>query len=184
MAWTEEKIARLKELWAEGLSASMVAAKIGGISRNSVIGKSRRLGLPYRNPKNRHRSYVSKRQRRTTIPDRELLASRRHTKARIAATAELLAEQSLPALKAMASIMRETETPKPVIEITDYMGVSLLDLTPLCCRWPLNDPPRGEEFLFCGSPKRDGSVYCDEHHALAYEGKSRKPVYLPKGLVA
>jgi len=43
--WNDERVEQLKKLWAEGKSASQIAAEIGGISRNAVIGKVHRLGL-------------------------------------------------------------------------------------------------------------------------------------------
>jgi GcrA cell cycle regulator len=43
--WTQERIWALKQLWADGLSASQIAAKLGLVSRNAVIGKIHRLGL-------------------------------------------------------------------------------------------------------------------------------------------
>ena len=45
MSWTEERVAKLKELWGKGKTASQIAEIIGGISRNSVIGKAHRLNL-------------------------------------------------------------------------------------------------------------------------------------------
>ena len=39
MSWTEEKVAKLKELWGKGNTASQIAEIIGGISRNAVIGR-------------------------------------------------------------------------------------------------------------------------------------------------
>uniref|UniRef100_UPI0028AB0CB5 GcrA family cell cycle regulator n=1 Tax=Shinella sp. TaxID=1870904 RepID=UPI0028AB0CB5 len=48
MNWTDERVERLKKLWAEGLSASQIAAQLGGVSRNAVIGKVHRLNLPGR----------------------------------------------------------------------------------------------------------------------------------------
>ena len=45
MAWTDERVARLSKLWAEGLSASQIATDLGGVTRNAVIGKVHRLGL-------------------------------------------------------------------------------------------------------------------------------------------
>ena len=38
MSWTEEKVAKLKELWGKA-TASQIAEIIGGISRNAVIGR-------------------------------------------------------------------------------------------------------------------------------------------------
>ena len=45
MSWNEEKVAKLKELWGKGSTASQIAEIIGGISRNAVIGKAHRLNL-------------------------------------------------------------------------------------------------------------------------------------------
>ena len=45
MGWSEEKVNKLKELWGKGKTASQIAEIIGGISRNSVIGKAHRLNL-------------------------------------------------------------------------------------------------------------------------------------------
>ena len=45
MAWTYERIEKLKQLWEEGLTASRIASELGDITRNAVIGKAHRLGL-------------------------------------------------------------------------------------------------------------------------------------------
>src|ERR1700754_2085357 len=45
ISWTDERVELLKRLWSEGLSASQIAAELGGITRNAVIGKVHRLGL-------------------------------------------------------------------------------------------------------------------------------------------
>ena len=44
-SWTAERIEILKQMWAEGRSASEIAQELGGVSRNAVIGKAHRLGL-------------------------------------------------------------------------------------------------------------------------------------------
>ena len=48
MSWTEERIERLKTMWADGATASQIAEDLGGVSRNAVIGKAHRLGLEQR----------------------------------------------------------------------------------------------------------------------------------------
>ncbi|WP_419825127.1 GcrA family cell cycle regulator [Sphingomonas sp.] len=48
MAWTDERIEKLKTLWGQGLTASQIADDLGGVSRNAVIGKAHRLGLESR----------------------------------------------------------------------------------------------------------------------------------------
>src|SRR6476620_7465060 len=45
VTWTDQRVELLKKLWAEGLSASQIAAEIGNVTRNAVIGKVHRLGL-------------------------------------------------------------------------------------------------------------------------------------------
>src|ERR1700744_4433562 len=45
MSWTDERGELLKKLWSDGLSASQIAAELGGITRNAVIGKVHRLGV-------------------------------------------------------------------------------------------------------------------------------------------
>ena len=48
MTWTRERIERLTLLWADRrLTATDIAAKLN-TTRNSVIGKAHRLGLPHR----------------------------------------------------------------------------------------------------------------------------------------
>jgi len=48
MAWTDERIDTLKSMWEKGMTASQIAEKLGGVSRNAVIGKAHRLGLQSR----------------------------------------------------------------------------------------------------------------------------------------
>lgn len=53
--WTEDRIAMLRKLAGEGLSAAQIADRLGGISRNAVVGKAHREkialgGLPF-NPR-------------------------------------------------------------------------------------------------------------------------------------
>ena len=45
--WTEERLADLKRLWADGLSITQIGLEIG-VSRNAVVGKVHRMGLPKR----------------------------------------------------------------------------------------------------------------------------------------
>ena len=61
MSWTDERVELLKKLWTDGLSASQIASRMGGLTRNAVIGKVHRLGLSGRTrparpraPKPRH----------------------------------------------------------------------------------------------------------------------------------
>src|SRR5258708_57399 len=45
LTWSDERVEELKKLWESGLSASQIAAELGNVTRNAVIGKVHRLGL-------------------------------------------------------------------------------------------------------------------------------------------
>src|SRR5258705_9250098 len=45
LTWTDDRVEQLKKLWEAGLSASQIAAELGNVTRNAVIGKVHRLGL-------------------------------------------------------------------------------------------------------------------------------------------
>jgi|TARA_B100001971_G_C18148491_1_gene514469 GcrA cell cycle regulator len=45
MAWTVDKMDKLKRLWGKGNTASQIAQIIGDVTRNAVIGKANRLNL-------------------------------------------------------------------------------------------------------------------------------------------
>ena len=65
MAWTEEQIDQLKDLWSEGLSTSEIGRKLG-VTKNAVVGKAHRLGLPPR-PSPIKRATGSKRPTRSKV---------------------------------------------------------------------------------------------------------------------
>src|SRR5262245_20692880 len=65
--WTDERIARLKELCQRGeLSAAQIANQLG-VTRNSVIGKASRLKLLLRAPPQKHAPPIEKRERRLRV---------------------------------------------------------------------------------------------------------------------
>jgi GcrA cell cycle regulator len=63
--WADERtVAQLKADWVAGLSASMIARRLGGgLTRSAILGKIHRLGLPGRHTTS-HTSRVTMRKRR------------------------------------------------------------------------------------------------------------------------
>ena len=45
LTWSDDRVEQLKKLWEAGLSDSQIAAELGNVTRNAVIGKVHRLGL-------------------------------------------------------------------------------------------------------------------------------------------
>ncbi len=155
--WTEERVARLRELWAEGLSASEIARELGGVTRNAVIGKVHRLRLERRAPSRRG---TAAKNARPAPP------SRRRPPA-VSGTAALkpepeAAQKAMPAPKPRRARL---VFPPPPAEgrIKDIMK-----LTRHTCRWPIGDP--GEEgFAYCGAQVSAGHPYCEHHARMAYQ---------------
>lgn len=66
-AWPEENIKLLVELWGRGHSASQISEIIPGKTRNAIIGKVRRLNLPYRQPLPSFRKAKTKKPRKPRL---------------------------------------------------------------------------------------------------------------------
>ncbi len=156
MSWTDERVEALKKLWAEGLSASQIAAELGGITRNAVIGKVHRLGLSGRAKSS---SSVSKPRRPRAAPS----LSRSSAPRTIGATA--LKAESVP-------LPRPEARPRPaVVEelyIPPHERATILTLTEHRCKWPIGDPST-EDFYFCGRKSESGIPYCAHHASIAYQ---------------
>lgn len=76
--WTPDMVAKLRELWPGELSCAFIAEEIG-VTRNAVLGKSYRLGLPMRvgdgvKRKRKPRVYKPRpRTRRSSTPPKPLV---------------------------------------------------------------------------------------------------------------
>lgn len=153
MSWNDERVETLKKLWSEGLSASQIASRIGGVTRNAVIGKVHRLGLSGRAPTSR------------TSPPRprpRIAAPRRPAKPRFAAVNNVAMRPSYH-LEAEPYVSTYEELDIPVTE-----RKSLLDLVESSCRWPVGDP-QTPEFHFCNRSKVAGLPYCEFHARRAFQ---------------
>ena len=159
MSWTDERVETLKKLWNDGLSASQIAAELGGVTRNAVIGKVHRLGLSGRAKPARSNAPKARTSRQPGIVHRKtrvVTATRGNT----AIKAELQPE--------VASI------PAPVIELPPVSRrLSISNLTERTCRWPIGDPS-SEDFHFCGCDSEPGSPYCSYHSRIAFQPATQR----------
>ena len=148
MGWTDERVALLTKLWADGLSASQIAAELGGITRNAVIGKVHRLGLS-----GRAKSASS--------------SAPRQRKARSSGHMMRVPRASMRGNTALAYDY-EMEPEPELIEIPLEQRKTLLQLTDKTCRWPIGDPG-STEFFFCGGENANEQPYCAYHARVAYQ---------------
>lgn len=47
MAWTDERVAQLKQLWEAGVGTAEIGERLG-MTKNAIIGKAHRIGLKAR----------------------------------------------------------------------------------------------------------------------------------------
>lgn len=155
MAWTDERVAMLRELWSKGLSASQIAVQLGGVSRNAVIGKAHRLGLESR-PSPIRGGGSGSRSRRNRAISRALEAK---------ALRGTMADEEIggePVLAGPGEKISEQPLAPPARPVSDVKE----------CLWPLGDP--GDEgFGFCGKETAPGRPYCANHCSVAYIRKDR-----------
>jgi GcrA cell cycle regulator len=208
MSWTEERIERLKSMWTEGATASEIAEKLGGVSRNAVIGKAHRLGLESRpspvKPGEEHAA-PAKPAKAAAAPAPKAAAPSASAKAGTAAQPHPpRTPQRPPSDMQYRSVgpggfirqgpgdqqapippapPRRLVPAKPSPEVADKTG--LLDLNDRICKWPMGHP--GEpDFHFCGQPSNPGYPYCVAHCGVAYQAQlprrdRRPPPPLPFG---
>src|SRR3974390_39879 len=155
MSWTDEPVETLKKLWADGHSASQIAAELGGITRNAVIGKVHRLGLPGRA---KSTSSAAPRQRKARAPSHMMRIGR-------------------PAIRGNTALAHayeiETEAEPELLDNVIPIGQrrTILELNAQTCRWPVGDPSSGD-FFFCGGNTLEGLPYCAYHSRVAYQPAS------------
>jgi GcrA cell cycle regulator len=157
--WGDKQIEALKGLWADGLTASEIAAQMG-FTRNSVLGKVHRLGLPPR--------AVGIRQR---VPEWKSM-TREERQARADAQARLRRAKRAMAAAGRAFIPPPRIQPPPVVAAPFILALetrpcSLLELNDERCHFPIGEP--GEpDFHFCGADTKAESSYCQHHHKITH----------------
>lgn len=159
--WSEERVDLLMKLWAEGLSASQCASRIGGITRNAVIGKIHRLGLSDLAPRSgkSRASYPKKRKPRNQRPSfKPWLGPDQRKSARIFA-----AEPFVPA-------------PEIIVPQKERRGIA--DLQENQCRWPIGDPQKAD-FHFCNGKQVMGLPYCEHHCRVAFKPPEMRKKKIP-----
>ncbi len=150
MAWTDERIAKLKAGWEGGMTASQIAEQLGeGVTRNAVIGKAHRLGL-----------------------------EARPSPVKAGEEAEAAPVAAAPTPSVAASPVTHAPTaviaPRPIAKKPGRTGkaakTSLLDLNEKVCKWPIGHPG-DSDFHFCGKASQAGFPYCTEHCLVAYQAQ-------------
>lgn len=154
--WTDERVDVLKRLWSEGFSASQIAAEMGGVTRNAVIGKVHRLGLSGRGKSGSPGTPRPRKPRPLAPPVNGVSILRGNT---------VLAPKSAPRPEPqpLPEVRLEEDVVVPLSE-----RVTIMELREFMCRWPMGDPTR-PDFRFCGGRSIAGLPYCNHHARIAYQ---------------
>ncbi|GGK52219.1 GcrA family cell cycle regulator [Salinarimonas ramus] len=175
LTWTDERVERLKTLWQEGRSASAIAAELGGVSRNAVIGKVHRLGLSGRGkaPEKPAPARPRPKQAPAAAAAEEaapVAAPQPSRPITVGANALAAALEPQPARAEAAPLAQPRPAPQPAGEIVVPLSerVTIMDLRESMCRWPMGDPS-SPDFRFCGARSLTGMPYCTHHAQIAYQ---------------
>jgi GcrA cell cycle regulator len=149
------RVELLKQMWADGYSSTVIAARLGGVTRNAVVGKAHRLGLaqrgkaPVRHARPRPKPAPNPAAPRPKQPKREF-------------------SLDIGKPRNLRPPLPGQPLPPPAAE--DVARIATLDLEPHHCRWPTGDPLEAGATrpLFCGKKKSPGLPYCPDHARRAY----------------
>ena len=165
MNWTDERVEKLKKLWSEGLSASQIAAQLGGVSRNAVIGKVHRLCLPGRAKAGGSTTTATRTKRpATSAPRAPNYAARIATRSVTRSTGSTVMKDEM----VIDAVEDQDVAPVSNVVVPMSRRLALTQLTDRTCKWPIGDPMK-DEFHFCGNDSPDTSPYCTFHAKLAYQ---------------
>src|SRR6202158_5264405 len=164
LTWTDDRVEQLKKLWEGGLSASQIAAELGNVTRNAVIGKVHRLGLSRRA---KSPSSAAPRQRKAARPAQHMMRVARPVSRGNTALAHAFEVELEPDPVAYDNVVPMSQR------------LSLLELNEATCHWPIGDPSSAE-FFFCGGQALNSLSYFAHHSRIAYQPASDRRRQPPK----
>ena len=138
--WSENDDATLRRMAAEGAWACEIGEALGR-SKNSVIGRSHRLGV-------------------------QLLGGKSGPKPQQAAKPRAPCPVKSPVLPVERAVTLVIPPIAPLPAETFPQMIRLVQLRERTCRWPYGDPKQ-DSFRFCGKETDGTGPYCAEHHAMS-----------------
>ncbi|TCD16500.1 GcrA family cell cycle regulator [Oricola cellulosilytica] len=173
MSWTDERVELLKKLWTDGLSASQIAAQLGGVTRNAVIGKVHRLKLSGRA---KSPSSGAPKMKRPSAPRPSAPRNGGYSGGGRGGTTTVTHAVGATMVKSevgLQTLAKADHRPIEDIIVPISKHVALVDLNENTCKWPQGDPLT-DEFHFCGHQSEESSPYCKYHARLAFQPSSER----------
>jgi GcrA cell cycle regulator len=151
--WSENAVARLRELWSEGHSTAEIGRRLG-VSKNAVVGKAHRLDLSARPSPIKGGAPIGSRPRQAKV---------------IPKLTDMVPLSSCAPTPCEAAAAARREPRPPRAPVPRNLAVSR---TETCC-WPIGSP-RHPGFQYCDTPALVGKPYCEDHANMAYRPVRRR----------
>lgn len=152
--WPPEKKAKLRELWESGASVVQIGAEMG-MTKNQIVGKAHRMGLPPRE------SPIKR------ADDGSRINPPRASRPTPPALADLLGMAAAP--NSAVSALPPPSAPPRYLSHPSVAGAPRPRPDPdsrFACAWPMGEPGT-PGFTYCGEHVVIGRSYCPDHHAEA-----------------
>ena len=162
VAWTDELIDNLRELWRQGFTCLQIAQKLGFTSRSVVSGKLWRLGIDAGAKENTRSGALVARVRK---------ARERKVKPPPKAPKEPPMKFSYDRTGLKSGPAKAPPPLQPALRCEDIYGIPQRHWQG--CSWiegeVRNDTLQGQGWYWCNAPRRQGSSWCPHHHARVYK---------------
>lgn len=164
--WCAEEDARLRALWAEGLSNVAIAQRMGR-AKNSIVGRSHRLQLPSRpSPIIRGAEPAPPRPQRINNP-RGSQAAPGDTLSQLIPAVVLPATRMTTGGREVAMDTRRDAVRGPTLATTQGKPAAFGAVgAARQCQWITND---GRPWRFCDAPSVPGRSWCAHHFARVFQ---------------
>lgn len=157
--WTEKMESRLRELWAEGHSTAEIARRMG-TTKNSVVGKAHRLGLP-----SRPSPIIKDGRPRAPSPLSRVARQQAVRLPALASIAAVVAPRVEGRARQEAQHARGSIVAQP-LQVEEPPRVAFKPRKPTACCWPTGE---GKAIRFeCEAASLLGKPYCQSHASRAY----------------
>lgn len=143
MAWTEERDAQLRALWADPTRSTRQIGLEMGVTKSAAVGRAHRLKLPPRGSPIRTGAGTRKAAQRRTAPPP-------------APSRESVARSPLAVIPLVPASAPPPRIPR------------LSTAQERACRFIAGEPA-GAATIFCDAPTLRGSSYCPAHHARCWQ---------------
>lgn len=160
LGWTDERTEEAKRLWLEGFSAAQIAKKLGGVTRNAVLGKLHRQKVGGRDPASAPRAGRPKAEKPVKVAKPKaaprLVVMEGPSSVKVAPGGRVYAMK--PPLPISEETLRPTGVDSPNARVWSERRFGE-------CAFPVDG--EGAEALSCCNPTSDR--YCAGHAAIMYQ---------------